>query len=489
MEAEWPHANPAEANAQDAPAPTARPGPGGTLPPEAVELVAEGLAVFDPCGRPRFANEAFRGWLMALGLADPMGLSYAQLVEQLADRRLPDDADTGWNSDGMQRERWLDAWYAADEGPRASSDIQVETGIWLRAIRRCDGDGRRTLVLVDVSDDYRRLQQLEDETIEMQEAMMQEQMVQARLEAQTGEVVRLAEELDWERSRSEEANRAKSTFMRTMSHELRTPLNSIQGFADMLHAETFGPLGAPQYKEYLGDIKTSAAHMLKLINQILDLAKIEAGRYEITHDFQDFARIVRAAVRIVGEAAERKGVILTADVPASTPVAMLDETAVSQVMINIVSNAIKFTEPGGKVHVVSWAEEATVCAAIIDTGCGISEADLGRILRPFEQAGDTTTRARGTGLGLPISKALVELHGGLFTLASEPGHGTTITVRLPRIANQTLDPALYEADRQLRAIPDPTRDAPAALGRGAANGDATTATEPDAALSILQGMD
>ncbi len=232
---------------------------------------------------------------------------------------------------------------------------------------------------------------------------------------------------------TELANRAKSEFLANMSHELRTPLNAVIGFSEMISAEMFGPLGHPRYKEYAEDIHASGTHLLDIINELLDLSKIEAGKHEIEECDLIAAEVVDSAVRLVKDRAVAAAVELSSCVADRLPGLRADERAVKQILLNLLSNAIKFTPAGGKVTVsVGLDAERRFVLSVSDTGIGIAEKDIGQALAPFGQIETALTRShKGSGLGLPVVEGLVGLHGGTFELASEVGVGTTATVRFP----------------------------------------------------------
>ncbi len=229
------------------------------------------------------------------------------------------------------------------------------------------------------------------------------------------------------------ANRAKSEFLANMSHELRTPLNAIIGFSELIHAETFGPHTAPQYKDYAKDVIDSGHHLLSIINDILDISKIEAGKYQLAEEAVDVERMLEACFRLVEERAATGGLLLEVNTPAGLPEVRADVRALKQVFLNLLTNAVKFTPCGGRVTCDAWIENTgQIAIAVTDTGVGILAEDLPRMLSPFEQVADSLTRQHeGTGLGLPLVKSLVELHDGTVSISSEPGQGTTATVRLP----------------------------------------------------------
>ena len=248
---------------------------------------------------------------------------------------------------------------------------------------------------------------------------------------------------------AEQANKAKSTFLAAMSHELRTPLNAVLGFSEMIRDRYYGPLGDVRYSEYAGDIFASGSYLLDLINDILDIAKIEAGKLVISPEPTDLRDLISAALRLVGERAERARISLETEVSDRIPILLADPRAIKQVLFNLLANAIKFTEPGGRVTVGATydVDRSFVDLTVSDTGCGIPPDKVSLVFRPFERADNSfdASAEKGTGLGLPLAKGLVELHGGEITLNSTLDVGTTVTMRLPltvcvQDAHQQSDP-------------------------------------------------
>ncbi len=238
-------------------------------------------------------------------------------------------------------------------------------------------------------------------------------------------------EINKARETAESANRTKSRFLATMSHELRTPLNAIIGFSDMLKSELFGPMG-PRYKEYSELIHESGTLLLDLINDILDMSKIEAGKFELALETFNVGEAVETSARLLKAKAEQNGLTLAVTAGAPAPI-RADKRAVKQILINLIANAIKFTPRGGSVTVSSADAGDHVVLTVADTGVGIPEADLPRLGRPFEQATqDASLTKAGTGLGLALVRSLAQLHGGELTIDSTVGRGTTVTVTLSK---------------------------------------------------------
>ncbi|MGM0560247.1 MAG: PAS domain-containing sensor histidine kinase [Pseudomonadota bacterium] len=266
------------------------------------------------------------------------------------------------------------------------------------------------------------------------------------LESQTEELRRLAEDLEVARQdaeqqgkAAEEANRAKSHFLAAMSHELRTPLNAILGFSEILANESFGQNSIPEYTEYARDIQESGLHLLELINDILDLAKIEAGRLEINPVFLHVDEVMESCLRLNRVRANEKSLSMGMEIIPGGEQIYADERAIKQIVFNLLSNAIKFTPEGGDIAVqISSTADDEIVIAIRDSGVGIAEEDMDRIFRPFEQADNTYRRGTGgTGLGLSLVRSLTELHGGRLEIESEVGQGTTMRVYFPLESEET----------------------------------------------------
>ncbi len=232
---------------------------------------------------------------------------------------------------------------------------------------------------------------------------------------------------------AEMASRAKTEFLANMSHELRTPLNAIIGFTEIMKMELLGPMGNPQYFGYASDIHDSARHLLGLINDILDVSKIEAGKATLIEEEVVLDRVFESVIRLIRERAQRAEVKLAVEIEPGLPPMMADERKLKQILINLLSNAVKFTPAGGRATLEARiGEDGGLAIAVADTGIGIAPQDIARVMEPFGQVDSRLSRRfSGTGLGLPLSRSLTELHGGTLELESEPGKGTTVTIRLP----------------------------------------------------------
>jgi signal transduction histidine kinase len=264
------------------------------------------------------------------------------------------------------------------------------------------------------------------------------------IEDRDSRLSRKSVELERARQMAESANQAKSQFLANVSHELRTPLNAIIGFSTMLHEQQFGPLGNAKYIEYSRDIHDSGRHLLDVINDILDLTKAETGKLSVTFASLNLEKIIEKALRIVAGQAHQRKVDIYTDIPEKLPKIIADPVRLVQILLNLLSNAIKFSSEGGKVVVRARAEAGKqsihyFTITVEDHGIGMSEADISKVFSTFNQADAGLNRKYdGAGLGLPLTKRLVDLHHGKIKLESKLGEGTTVTVRL------TSNPALLD---------------------------------------------
>jgi signal transduction histidine kinase len=269
-----------------------------------------------------------------------------------------------------------------------------------------------------------KTQLVEQQARQLERALAVEQQQAAELE-------RKNLELEEERRRVELQSKAKSVFLASMSHELRTPLNAIIGFSDLLTQGVGGPLNERQ-REFVGHVLSSGRHLLNLVNDVLDLSKVEAGRMTLDRQWADLGPIIQAVRGVVSGLANKQGIALEIEVPADLPSVHCDPVRIKQVLYNLLSNGIKFTPQGGRVSLVVKRAGAWIEIAVTDTGIGIADKDLSRLFQEFEQIkSDTGSKPEGTGLGLALTRRLLALHGGTVTAASRAGEGSTFTARLP----------------------------------------------------------
>jgi len=240
------------------------------------------------------------------------------------------------------------------------------------------------------------------------------------------------EDLRRAKDEAETANRTKSAFLANMSHELRTPLNAIIGFAEIMRDELLGPLGAGHYREYASDIHQSGKHLLDLINDILDLSKVEAGRLELHEEDCDVPELLAASLRLMNERAHASDLRIEQRFPARLPLLHADARSLKQILLNLVSNAIKFTPSGGRIVISAEADADAFRLTIADSGIGMTADGVKKALEAFGQVDSSLSRRyEGTGLGLPLTRALVELHGGRLEIESALGEGTRVTAVFP----------------------------------------------------------
>jgi two-component system, cell cycle sensor histidine kinase PleC len=323
----------------------------------------------------------------------------------------------------------------ADPGVRV---VELTTGDWLHLVERRTGDGGLVTLGVDISALKRSEEELARNERRLQEALN-------RAESQEYKIKALAREADEERQKAEDASRAKSAFLANMSHELRTPLNAVIGFSEIMAKELFGPIGNDQYRQYSGDIYDSGNHLLDLINDILDMAKIEAGKLTLAPRPLDPLVAIEQAVRLTKRRAEEKGLSIVIDAE-NLPEIEADHRAVKQMLLNLLSNAVKFTDHGA-IMVHGRANATGLILRVVDTGCGIPAEHLPRLARPFQQVEQELARNHsGTGLGLSLTKSLAEMHGGKLSITSEVGRGTIVTITLPRVFGGQRSPEATAAE-------------------------------------------
>jgi two-component system, cell cycle sensor histidine kinase PleC len=393
---------------------------------DAIETIPEAFVLWDAENRLVLCNSNFQELHHLPDEAVTSGAAYEAIV---AAGKTPIIRTTVVNEDGQPR------------GAR-TFEAQLDDGRWMHISERRTKDGG----YVSVGTDITKIKQHEQKLVEGEKrqiaTIVDLRKSQQTLEIQTVALADLAEKYAEEKTRAEDANQAKSKFLANMSHELRTPLNAIIGFSEIMESGMFGPLGAEKYTEYSRDIRESGEYLLDVINDILDMSKIEAGGIRLVPETVALETILADCQRVVSTRAAEKHLNLEARIEPNL-VLNADRRAVKQIALNLLSNAVKFTPEGGAVTVYGRRRGGAVIMAIKDNGIGIPKDALGKLGRPFEQVeSQLTKKYQGSGLGLAIAKSLVELHGGEMRIRSMLGKGTTVIVRLPlkaKIAARTGD--------------------------------------------------
>lgn len=309
--------------------------------------------------------------------------------------------------------------------------VKIRDGEWFKIVERSTQSGGMITLGMDVSSDVRN-------EVELTRQQGRLRKLVAELERSEIKTAELTRKLKEEKVNAERSANSKSAFLANMSHELRTPLNAINGFSEILIEEMYGPLGDERYKTYAQDILDSGKHLLEMITDILDMAKIEAGKMTVDLQPIDIVDPVDAAVRMIRRRAEDKSISLQMVANPDLPLVEADHRAIRQMILNLVSNALKFTDPGGEVRVTVDQKEKELRVSVRDNGIGIPADALPRLAQPFEQVSDTRDRNYdGTGLGLALTKSFAEMHGGRLTIASKPGRGTQVSFYLPVSQAQT----------------------------------------------------
>jgi two-component system cell cycle sensor histidine kinase PleC len=385
---------------------------------DAIETIPEAFVLWDADNRLVLCNSNFQQLHHLPDDSVNSGTSYETIV---AAGKTPIIRTTVVNEDGQPR------------GAR-TFEAQLEDGRWMHISERRTKDGG----YVSVGTDITKLKLHEQKLIEGEKrqiaTIVDLRKSQRALEVQTAELADLAGKYADEKNRAEDANAAKSKFLANMSHELRTPLNAIIGFSEIMESAMFGPLGADKYTEYSRDIRESGEYLLDVINDILDMSKIEAGGIRLAPEAVAVEPILVDCQRVVSTRAGEKHLNLTVEIEPGL-VVNADRRALKQIALNLLSNAVKFTPEGGAVTVYGRERGGMVTIAIKDNGIGIPKIALRKLGRPFEQVeSQLTKKYQGSGLGLAIAKSLVELHGGDMRIRSTLGVGTIVIVRLPRQA-------------------------------------------------------
>ena len=385
---------------------------------DAIETIPEAFVLWDASDRLVLCNSHFQRLHKLPDSAVTPGTSYETVIEV---GRMPE-----------VRTRLHEV---ANQGPGARTfEAQLDDGSWLHISERRTKDGGYVSVGTDITRIKEHEQKLVDNDLRLRATVIDLKRSQSELERQAIELADLAEKYSREKTRAEEANQTKSKFLANMSHELRTPLNAIIGFSEIMESGMFGSLGSEKYQEYCHDILTSGHYLLEVINDILDMSKIEAGRMKLDKEELDLAKTLAESLRVVSGRADDENLDLDAEIDGPISI-VADRRATKQIIVNLLSNAVKFTPDGGRIVVRSRQIEGSIVLLIADTGIGIAPQSLRRLGRPFEQVESQLTKTyHGSGLGLAIARSLTNLHGGSMRLRSKLGSGTVVRVTLPRNA-------------------------------------------------------
>jgi len=408
---------------------------------DAIETIPEAFVLWDADNRLVLCNSNFQELHRLPDEAVIAGAPYEAVV---AARMKPIVRTTSVNEDGQP------------QGAR-TFEAQLNDGRWMHISERRTKDGG----YVSVGTDITKIKLHEQKLVEGEKRRIATindlRHSQQELERQTCALADLAEKYAEEKTRAEEANQAKSKFLANMSHELRTPLNAIIGFSEIMESAMFGPLGAAKYTEYSRDIRESGRYLLDVINDILDMSKIEAGSVHFSPENVELDHILADSLRVVSGRANEKCLTLNSQIaPGITLNA--DRRALKQIALNLLSNAVKFTPDGGAVTVRGRARGGMATIAIEDSGIGIPKDALHKLGRPFEQVeSQLTKRHQGSGLGLAIAKSLAEMHGGAMRIRSVLGTGTMVVVRLPLEAPSILPRNAGEDDCASTVAPNAAR--------------------------------
>ncbi len=382
---------------------------------DAIETIPEAFVLWDADNRLVLCNSNFQQLHHLPDDAVAAGASYESVV---AAGRKPIIRTTVVNDDGQP------------PGAR-TFEAQLDDERWMHISERRTKDGGYVSVGTDITKIKQHEQKLVDGEKRQIATINDLRKSQQALERQTAELADLAEKYAEEKTRAEDANQAKSKFLANMSHELRTPLNAIIGFSEIMESAMFGPLGAEKYGEYSRDIRESGQYLLDVINDILDMSKIEAGGIRLAPENMELDPVLADCLRVVWGRAMEKGLHLRSYVAPGIHL-KADRRALKQIALNLLSNAVKFTPDGGSVTVRGRVRGGMVTLAIEDNGIGIPKDALHKLGRPFEQVeSQLTKRHQGSGLGLAIAKSLTEMHGGAMRIHSKLGEGTTVVLRMP----------------------------------------------------------
>jgi two-component system cell cycle sensor histidine kinase PleC len=386
---------------------------------DAIETISEAFVLWDAENRLVMCNSKYQQLHHLGDDAVQPGLPYAEVM-------------------AAARQHVVHSPVAVDPGDGSGAsgrtyEAQIEGGRWLQINERRTKDGGFVSVGTDITQLKRHEERLTESEKRLMGTVLDLRQSRQTLERQTQELVEMAEKYAEEKVRAEEANRIKSDFLANISHELRTPLNAIIGFSDIMTRGVTNSFGPQKFAEYARDIHTSGTFLLNVINDILDMSRIEAGAMELEPEEIDLAGLLTEATRVVAPVAAEKNIEISAELTEAVRI-VADRRALKQILLNLLSNAMKFTPPGGRVLIRGKAVGDRVAITIRDTGIGIPADQIRKLGRPFMQVANQFTKThRGSGLGLAIARSLVFIHGGQMRIASTVGRGTAVSMRLPSV--------------------------------------------------------
>ena len=374
---------------------------------DAVNALQEGFALFDAEDRLVICNEKYRSYFPLIRELVEPGVPFEELIRRAAER--------GQNVESAaDPEPWIAARLRAHAQAHGTFEHQFYDGRYVWVSEHKTADGSTLSTYFDVT------------ALKLRE-----------------------KELERANRTAEVANRAKSEFLANMSHELRTPLNAIIGFTEVMVHQMLGPIENERYRSYLDNILESGSHLLRMVNDLLDYEKMQSNQVTLNEEITEITEIVSSSMSLLAHRAKTSDIALYSEQPEESPWLRIDPLAIKKALINLIANALKFTQPGGAVAVVcKTLDDGDIIIRVTDNGIGIAEDDIERILIPFVQVGDRSD-VEGTGLGLSITKALVELHEGRLDIASRLGEGTTVTITLPK-SRVVAAPASAGAEQRAR---------------------------------------
>jgi two-component system cell cycle sensor histidine kinase PleC len=396
---------------------------------DAIEAISEAFVLWDANNKLVLCNSKFHKLHELPSDAELQGKTYAEVMAQ-----------------GRPAEVQHQFMRRQEEIGARSYEARLQDGRWLQINERRTKDGGYVSVGTDITALKRHEGRLVDSEKELIATVMDLKQSRQKLQAQTQQLADLAERYLDQKAQAESANRAKSEFLANMSHELRTPLNAIIGFAEVMQSGIFGTLGSEKYEEYCADIRGSGEYLLSVINDILDMSRIEAGRTSLTKQPIAVNASIQRALRLVSEQIKAKNLTITVDVIPEDIVVPADERAIHQILVNLLQNATKFTSDGGCITVRTRQAGDAINLYVEDNGIGIPDHALQKLGRPFEQVETEFSKSyKGSGLGLAIARSLTELHGGALRIRSQEGVGTIVLVHLPLTEATNADIALGDA--------------------------------------------